>query len=396
MSCVQGRSRFLEAAAWLFAFSFLAGYGNSASAANSANAVACSAVPATFSLPPATRIQVDLVRELAAPWQAGGEIVLTCAPDGSPRAGRLTLPPTTQAPNDAAEEEARRAEQFALARRINMARKGEAHPLGLPLAAPQLALLERFALSDAGAVWLREIADDTLRLFNKGYLEYDKKLWKRAVQQGHLPPLSKLLTGRLTEAALFAGEASVFKFSGYAGPGAMAHPAAIGLGDAGLRCQFPSSNELVDPFAIISHEFGHTRYGDPASAGTLLGEARTVELYENPVRILNGYEPRALYFERINQGMPEAKKGSLVDRLLRLEREKGISIKEMSTVDRYHCDCPGPLPIILDCEVRQRPTGAELNTPPGSPATEQDCKVNWKPELMHLPALPTLAPKKSD
>jgi len=346
---------------------------------------ACPPTPAGFTPPPATRQQVDLVRELDAPWQAGGEIVLTCAPDGSPRAGRLAQPP-----QNTAEEQARRAEQLALAKHINLARKGEAHPLGLPLAAPQLALLERFALSDAGAVWFREIADDTLRLFNQGYLEYDQTLWKRSVKQGKLPALSRLLTGRLTETALFANDAQVFKFSGYAGPGAMAHPGAIGLGDGGLRCQFPSSNELVDPFAIISHELGHTRYGDPASAGTLLGEARTVELYENPVRVRDGYEPRTLYFERINQGAVEPKKGSLVERLLHLEREKGISIKEMTAVERYHCDCPGPLPIILECEVRERPAGADTS----EPASEQDCKVNWKPETFQLPVLPTLAPQK--
>lgn len=350
---------------------------------------ACPPVPVGFTLPSPTCQQVDLVRELDAPWQAGGEIVLTCAPDGSPRAGRLAQPP-----QNTAEEKTRRVEQLALAKRINLARKGEAHPLGLPLAAPQLALLERFALSDAGAVWFREIADDTLRLFNQGYLEYDQVLWKRSVKQGKLPTLSRLLTGRLTETALFANDAQVFKFSGYAGPGAMAHPGAIGLGDGGLRCQFPSSNELVDPFAIISHELGHTRYGDPASAGTLLGVARTVELYENPVRVRDGYEQRTLYFERINQGVPEAQKGSLLDRLLRLEREKGISIKEMSEVDRYHCDCPGPLPIILDCEVRERPAGADSNAIPGAPTSEQDCKVNWKPETFLLPVLPTLAPKK--
>lgn len=350
---------------------------------------ACPTIPATFVSPPAVRQPVDLVRELDAPWQAGGEIVVACAPDGSPKVGRLTQPP-----RNAGEEKARRGEQFALARRINLARKGEAHPLGLPLGQAQIDLLERFALGDAGAVWLREIADDTLRLFNKGYLEYDKALWKRAVQQGRLPPLSKLLTGHLTETAQFADDTSIFKFSGYAGQGAMAHPGAIGLGDAGLRCQFPASNEWVDPYAIISHEFGHTRYGDPASAGTLLGEARTVERYENPVRVRNGYEPRALYFERTNQGAPEARNGSLVDRLLHLEREKGISIQEMSAVDRYHCDCPGPLPIILECEVRARPASADSNALQG-PATDQDCKVNWKPDLMQLPVLPTRAPKKN-
>jgi hypothetical protein len=322
-------------------------------------------------LPPSTeRRQVDLEAELEQPWQAGGEIVLYRAPDGAPRAGRLPRPP-----RDAAEEQARRAEHFALAKKLNFARKGEAHPLGLPLAQPQIELLERFALSDAGAVWLREVADDTLRLFNRGYLEYDRALWQRAVETGRPPPLSKLLTGKLTETALFAGDAKVFKFSGYAGPGAMAHPGAIGLGDQGLRCQFPSSEELVDPHAIISHEFGHTRYGDPASSGSLLGEARTVERYENPVRVRNGYAPRALYFQRVNQGALEPQQGSLLERLLRLEKERGIAVADQTAVDRYHCDCPGPLPIILDCEARERP-GADGELP----TTAYDCNLNWQPE----------------
>jgi hypothetical protein len=327
--------------------------------------------PAGFTPPSAEGRPVDLERELAAPWQAGGEIVLTCAADGTPLVGRLPRPP-----RDAAEEQARRAEHFALARRLNLARKGEAHPLGLPLAPAQLALLERFALSDAGAVWFREVADDTLRLFNRGYLEYDRAAWTRAVRTGRPPPLAQLITGRLTETAQFAGDARVFLFSGYAGPGAMAHPGAIGLGDAGLRCQFPTSEELVDPYAIISHEFGHTRYGDPASAGTLLGEARTVERYENPVRIRDGFEPRAVYFQRTHQGALEAQKDSLVDRLLGLERQRGIAVRDLSAVDRYHCDCPGPLPIILDCEVRERPAGTEAGPATGTP----DCTLTWKPE----------------
>ena len=178
---------------------------------------ACPSAPAGFTAPPTVYRQVDLKRELDAPWQAGGQIVLICAPDGTPKVGRLSQPP-----RNLAEEQARRVEQFALARRINLARIDDAYPLGLPLADSQLALLERFALSDAGAVWLREIADDTLRLFNRGYLEYDPKLWKRSVKRGRLPPLSELLTGRLTESAQFADDADVFKFSGYPGPGALA------------------------------------------------------------------------------------------------------------------------------------------------------------------------------
>lgn len=336
---------------------------------------ACPPRPADVAPPPAQRQQVDLERELDAPWQAGGAIVLYCDVEGRPQAGRSSQPP-----RDAAEEQARRAEHWALARKLNMAKKGEAHPRGLPLAQPQMELLQRFALTDAGAVWLREVADDTLRLFNKGYLEIDRALWARSVKSGRMPALSRLLTGKLTDKALFAGDAQVFKFSGYAGPGAMAYPGAIGLGDGGLRCQFPSSNELVDPHAILSHEFGHTRYGDPASGGSLLGEARTVERYENPVRVRNGFEPRSVYFERVNQGALEAKKDSLFGRLLRLERQRGIAVKDQTKVDRYHCDCPGPLPIILDCEVRERPAGEDASVP----AYEHDCKLNWKPDLAPL------------
>ena len=350
-------------APWIIALALLLVVTDSSEAA-------CPSVPAGLVTLPDERQQVDLERELDQPWQAGGAIVLYCAPDGTPRAGRLSHPP-----HDATEEKARRAEHYALARRLNFARKGEAHPLGLPLAPAQIALLERFALSDAGAVWLREVADDTLRLFNRGYLEYDRTLWRRLLKEGRLPALSKLLTGRLTETAKFAGDAQVFKFSGYAGAGAMAHPGAIGLGDAGLRCHFPSRGDLVDPHAILSHEFGHTRYGDPASSGTLVGEALTVERYENPVRVRNGYEPRTVYFQRVNQGALEPQQGSLVERLLRLEKERGISVADHSAVDRYHCDCPGPLPIILDCEVRESLAGeAEL------PSTEHDCKLNWQPE----------------
>lgn len=336
---------------------------------------ACPPPPPGLVMPAASRTPVDLEAEFAGPWQAGGAIVLFCAPEGTPRAGRLAEPP-----KNPAEEQARRVEQFALAKRLNFARKGEAHPLGLPLGPNQIALLERFALSDAGAVWLREVADDTLRLLNKGYLDYDRKRWRQAVSRGRLPPLSSLLTGRLSEAGQFAGDAGVFLFSGYAGPGAMAHAGAIGLGDKGLSCQFPSSGELVDPHAILSHEFGHTRYGDPASSGTLLGEARTVERYENPVRVRNGYEPRVLYFERTPQGL-EARRDSLLERMLKLEREKGISVVDMTPVERYHCDCPGPLPVLLDCEVRQRPG------PDGvlESAPEHDCKVQWKPDSFPPP-----------
>ncbi len=338
---------------------------------------ACPAVPEGFAPPPPQRVQVDLEHELDQPWQAGGGIMLVCGPDQRPRAGRLSSPPA-----DRAGELSRRAEHFALARRINLARKGEVNPRTLALAPAQIAFLERFALSDAGAVWFREVADDTLRLFNLGYLEYDRALWQQAVKSGRMPRLSRLLTGRLTEAGQFAADLQVFKFGAYHGPGAVAQPAGIGLGDAGMKCQFPTSEELVDPHAVLSHEFGHTRYGDPDSAGTLLGEARTVERYENPVRVRNGYEPRTIYFQRTNQGGLEARKDSLLDRLKILEKEKGISVQDLRAVERYHCDCPGPLPVILECEVRELPPSQD----PAQPATKHDCKLHWKGDQTLMPA----------
>jgi hypothetical protein len=331
---------------------------------------ACPPPPAGFSAPPETRQQVDLVRELEQPWQAGGEIVLVCGSDGAPLAGRLTRPPKS-----AAGEQARRTGNFALAQKLNLAHKDEAHSLWPPPEPEQLALLGRFALSDAGAVWLREVADDSLRLFNQGYLEYDRALWARAVKSGRLPKLSRLLTGKLTETGRFANDIQIFKFFGYAGPGAMAQPGAIGLGDAGLKCQFPSGGELVDPHAILSHEFGHSRYGDPESAGTLLGEARTVERYENPVRARNGYEPRTVYFQRTPQGGLEPGKGSLVDRLLRLEKEQGISISDLHSVNRYHCDCLDRLSIVLDCGQRQPPPSEADD----EPVWGRDCRLGWGP-----------------
>lgn len=338
---------------------------------------ACPKAPEDFTLPAAQRFQVDLIHELEQPRQAGGEIVLICAP------GKSTLPMVgrrLQAAADDAAEKARRLEHFELARRLNFARKGEVNSRTLALTPRQIELLERFALSDAGAVWMREVADDTLRLFNKGYLEYDQNMWRQAIARGRMPKLSQLLTGRLSESGQFAQDAEVFKFGAYAGSGAMAQPGGIGLGNAGLSCHFPSSNELVDPHAILSHEFGHTRYGDPDSAGTLLGEARTVERYENPVRVRNGYEPRTLYFERGDQGTLQPGKGSLLERLKILEREKGISVADQAVVERYHCDCPGPLPVILNCEVRQHPDANGIN----EAAYTYDCKLNWRPEFSGL------------
>ena len=310
-------------------------------------------------LPAPQAAPVDLERELLAPWQAGGEIVVFAGADGRPLAGRRA-----SAPRDAEEERARRLEHFALAYKINLVTvPGTGPSIAQPLAPEQVALLARFALSDAGAVWFREMADDSLRLFNKGYLAFDHELWQSRRRAGEHVRLSELITGGLSEAGLFAQDASLFRIYAHDGTGAMAAHASIRLGRQGLRCHFPISDELVDPHAILSHEFGHTRYGDARSAGTPLGEAATVAKYENPVRIRNGYPPRTVYYLRLDARTPVQPRDQILNRVLTQWREGRVDIGTLAPVERLYCECSEPEPMLRDCTT-------------GAPA-QADCSLRW-------------------
>ena len=328
--------------------------------------------------PPAeTREPVDLERELGARWQAGGEIVLFAAEDGTLRAGRRATPPT-----DAAEEQARRAEQFELARKLNLVTAFRVVPMALPLAPEQVELLQRFALSDAGAVWFREMADDTLRLFNQGYLDYDATLWRAHLDGGPQPPLSALISGRLSESGLFAQDASVFRIYAYDGIGSMAAAASVRMGRKGFRCQFLMSGESVDPFAILSHEFGHSRYGDPRSAGLPLGEAQTVARYENPVRLRNGFPPRLVYYLRLDPGRPPITRNPLLLRLLAWRDPPKLRLADLEAVDGLYCEC-AEAPGLHDCLalLPQTPLSVEgeaarAASSPAQPDAEL-CELRW-------------------
>jgi len=338
---------------------------------------ACPPPPKDFSLPPAQRQQVDLVSELGHPWQAGGEVVVTCRPDGWPQAGRRAAPPRNRK-----EEMARRHETWSLVRMFNLARKpGEVKPRSLPVTPDREALLERFALSDAGAVWMREVVDDTLRLFNRGDLDAHREIWGQVRKTGRMPKLTALLTGRLTEGGQFSQGDLLFKFYTFPGEGAQAEPGVIGLGDGGFRCEFPASSQMVDPHAILSHEFGHTRYGDPASAGSLVGEADTVERYENPVRLRNGFDPRTVYYVRQPSGDLKEKKAGLLSRLIHLQTVEGITVEDRRAIEQIHCECPAPLPVILDCEKHQRVPGEESPSGEAESGAERNCRVHWKHEM---------------
>ncbi|MEW5787463.1 MAG: hypothetical protein AB1899_06375 [Pseudomonadota bacterium] len=326
--------------------------------------------------PEAVRQPVELERELQAPWQAGGEIVIQSRPNGALEAGRRTAPPV-----DAAEEQERRAEHFALALRLNLVKAYRVVPYVLPLNDDQIRLLERFALSDAGAVWFREMADDTLRLFNQGYLEVDESLWQAHQAGGPRPRLSHLITGRLSEAGLFAQDAAVFRIHAYDGPGSMAAASSIRMGLAGFRCQFQLSGETVDPFAILSHEFGHSRYGDPWSAGLPLGEARTVERYENPVRVRRGFPPRTVYYLRVDPARPAWSRDPLLARILawKTYRERGLA--DMAPVEGLYCECPDAPGSLRDCLTGV--TAADVAGASG--AAPDECSLRWAAVRVAIP-----------
>jgi hypothetical protein len=305
--------------------------------------VLADAPTAAIQTPSETRLPVNLEQELGARWQAGGEIAVFTAEDGAIRVGRRATPPA-----DAAEEQARRIEHFALARKLNLVTAPRVAPMALPLAPEQVELLQRFALSDAGAVWFREMADDTLRLFNQGYLDYDASLWQAHLDGAPRPALSALLTGRLSEAGMFAQDVSVFRIFAYDGIGSMAAAASVRMGRRGFRCQFQMSGEPVDPFAILSHEFGHSRYGDPRSAGLPLGEAQTVARYENPVRLRNGFPPRLVYYLRIEPSRPPITRNPLLLRLLAWREPPKLRLADLESVDGLYCEC-ADAPGLHDC-----------------------------------------------
>lgn len=341
-------------------------------AASVCGPVLAEATPQAIQPPSDTRQPVDLERELGARWQAGGEIVLSAADDGTPQVGRRATPPS-----DAAEEHARRAEHFALARKLNLVTAYRVVAMALPLAPEQIELLHRFALSDAGAVWFREMADDTLRLFNQGYLDYDAAVWQVHLAGGPRPPLSALITGRLSETGLFAQDASVFRIYGYDGIGSMAAAASVRLGRKGFRCQFLMSGESVDPFAILSHEFGHSRYGDPYSAGLPLGEAQTVARYENPVRLRNGFPPRLVYYLRLDPGRPPITRNPLLLRLLAWRDPPKLRLADLESVDGLYCEC-AEAPGLHDC-LALLPADSEAARSASSPARPDAelCELRW-------------------
>lgn len=186
------------------------------------------------------------------------------------------------------DEISRRQSSYDIFSKLHFAKEGDFHSGSLEIKKDQKDLFHKFAMTDIGADLIQKVIDDDIEAFNKGYLELSKD------------PITEdskfvdTISGKLSVDAEFEGY-NLFRVYGYEGGGGQGQSGAIGLGNKGFKESF-ITGEKVDPLAILSHEFGHTKYGDPSSGENLEGEAQTVLKYENPMRKSNGFSDREIYY----------------------------------------------------------------------------------------------------
>lgn len=235
-------------------------------------------------------------------YQAGGMVMATRDEKGQWRAKRVS-----DHYRHPSYELVVRKDNFKIFRLLNFVNdKGNAG-LGA-LNEINMGLFEQFSELNGGALWIKAVVDEDIEKFNSGYLAV-----KKVDANIKSIPLSELLTGELTEEGEFDMEQPLFKVGQYFGWGARAQPGLIEVGSKNFRKQFPSSKEIVDPVAIISHEFGHTRFGHPESGADICGEAATVARYENPIRAMRGYQPRKTYHKRDEKLAIDVRSGVIVE-----------------------------------------------------------------------------------
>ena len=116
--------------------------------------------------------------------------------------------------------------------------------------------------------------------------------------------MDSVLTGGFKEKALFNKrletdpEKSVLRigttpdgFFGGDGKGANAGATRIAIGPNLFNERFLIGRERVSSEAILIHEIGHTKFGF-GTPGDILGEAKTVRVFENTARNIFNFKPR--------------------------------------------------------------------------------------------------------
>lgn len=191
-------------------------------------------------------------------------------------------------PENKTEEMRNRENNFRLIEKINFSNELR---LELKKNSNLKKLFQEFHQSDVGAYWFSLLAKDNIKKLNNGYFEIAKDLNPFKIYE-----VFEILTGQLNWPAFDAKAELVFRFDIFYGYGAFGSKSHITIGNLGFRKLFPGNCQKVDPIAILSHEFGHTRFSSITESHTLQGEREVVRLYENPVRRMNGHDDRVSYY----------------------------------------------------------------------------------------------------
>lgn len=176
-----------------------------------------------------------------------------------------------------------RIKNWLIFKQLHLANKeDEVFAGSFPVSTQLKLFLYHFALSDAGALWVQQVVNFDLYLIQNQY-------YKVRVKNNKL---------QITETDKFLFEVAYSKFY------IIQTPLPTHAGGNFIAIQnnflnkkvFSQSKQKIDHQAILSHEFGHTQFGDPSTRANIYMEAETVRRYENPVRKLNNFLPRKTYF----------------------------------------------------------------------------------------------------
>ncbi|MBE8221186.1 MAG: hypothetical protein HAW60_00475 [Bdellovibrionales bacterium] len=144
--------------------------------------------------------------------------------------------------------------------------------------------LYNFAMSTSGALWVQKVVNVDLHLIQKKYYKVSNINGKPVIN-----PTDDFLIDLAFSKFYIAETDSNTRASG----------SFIAINKNFLNYKlFSKSKQKIDHIAILSHEFGHTIFGDPKTRNDIYSEADAVARYENPVRILNNFLPRKTYYDK--------------------------------------------------------------------------------------------------
>lgn len=166
-----------------------------------------------------------------------------------------------------------------------------------PLSSANEEIIKKYALTSYGHQSIMKVIDFNKEWIDKGYFQVRSNL-------GNCKDIEEVFTGYLSEEGEFSEEATgrFLIFGKNEVRGFRAQLANIRLGNIELPKKFPSGHQEIDELALIHHEFCHTKFYNTHDTSTIEEESRIVRECENPIRRLNGYVERNVYYDyKINK-----------------------------------------------------------------------------------------------